>query len=261
MASEVTKRINFASSHANALRKSEQYIGKIVLPFPDTIQPIIKNKLGEDKQLFLSQYRGVWRGIYTDEEYAEFERFKNKYKDIVFLRDNLDLSIALSMNYEGDERSEMGELEYQAKFNNEKSAEKELIDKCKEWIEELPFYKYADHICAMPDSNTDEESLPKRIVSSLTDFDFTDISKQVLWSSKTRKVKDAETAEEKLNILEESGLVIESKLDIKDKTIILFDDLYMSGISMQYIAMKLKEAGANRVFGLSIVKSRSNTAR
>jgi len=35
----------------------------------------------------------------------------------------------------------------------------------------------------------------------------------------------------------------------------------MSGISMQYVAMKLKEAGANRVLGLSIVKSRSNTAR
>lgn len=39
------------------------------------------------------------------------------------------------------------------------------------------------------------------------------------------------------------------------------DDLYMSGVSMQYVAMKLKEAGASRVLGLSIVKSRSNTAR
>lgn len=261
MVSEATKRINFASSHANALKKAEPDGGKITLPFSDTIQPIIENKLGADKRLFPSQYGGIWRGIHTNEEYAEFEEFKNKYDDIVFLRDNLDLSIALSMNYEGDERTEIGELEYQAKFNNDESAEEELIDKCKEWIEELPFYKHADHICAMPSSNADEESLPKRIVNSLTDLDFTDISKQVLWSSKTRKVKDAETIEEKLEILEESGLVIEDDLNIQGKTIILFDDLYMSGISTQYVAMKLKEAGADRVFGLSIVKSRSNTAR
>lgn len=260
MSDEETKRINFASSHANALKKVEKG-GKITLPFSDTIQPIMENKLGSDKRLFPSQYGGIWRGIHTDEEYAEFEDFKDKYRDIVFLRDNLDLSIALSMNYEGEERTKIGELEYQAKFNDNESAEGELIDICKEWIEELPFYKHADYICAMPNSNVDEESLPKRVVNLLTDFNFTDISKHVLWTSKTRKVKDAETVEEKLEILEESGLVIEDDLDLKGKTVILFDDLYMSGISMQYVAMKLKEAGANRVFGLSIVKSRSNTAR
>jgi hypothetical protein len=37
--------------------------------------------------------------------------------------------------------------------------------------------------------------------------------------------------------------------------------LFESGISMQYVAMKLKESGAKRVFGLCIVKSRSNSAR
>lgn len=262
MADEATKRINFASSHANALKKAEQGEGgKITLPFSDTIQPIIENKLGSDKRLFPSQYGGIWRGIHTEEEYAEFEGFKNKYRDIVFLRDNIDLSISLSMNYEGDDRTEIGELEYQAKFCSNEDAEDELIEKCKEWIQELPYYKHADHICAMPNSNPKEESLPKRIVNYLVDFNFTDISEKVFWRSKSRKVKEAENIEEKLEILEESNLIISEDLEIKGKTIVLFDDLYMSGLSMQYVAMKLKEAGANRVFGLSIVKSRSNTAR
>ena len=38
----------------------------------------------------------------------------------------------------------------------------------------------------------------------------------------------------------------------------VFDDLYMSGATLQYVAMKLKEAGASRVLGITIVKSKSN---
>ena len=44
----------------------------------------------------------------------------------------------------------------------------------------------------------------------------------------------------------------------KGKDIILVDDLYMSGTTLQYVAMKLKEAGARKVFGLCFVKSLSN---
>lgn len=261
MVDEATKRINFASSHINALRKTgENGIGKITLPFEDSVNPIMKKVT--DCTLFRSKFDAkFYRIINDEEEYLKIEDFVSVYNDIVFLRDNLDLSISLSMNYEGNERTEIGELEYQAKFCDNDDAENELIEKCKEWIQKLPYYKNADHICAMPNSNPDEESLPKRIVNSLIDFGFTDISGKISWRSKTRKVKEAKDIEEKLEILEESNLSITKDLDIKGKTIILFDDLYMSGLSMQYLAMKLKEAGANRVFGLSIVKSRSNTAR
>lgn len=260
MDDKAAKRINFASSHANALKKAKKG-GKITLPFTDSIQSVMENKLGSDKHLFPSDFGGVWRGINSDEEFSSFEAFVDKYREIVFLRDNLDLSIALSMNYNDEAHTEIGELEYQAKFNYDEDSENKLIDICKEWINELPFYKYADYICAMPNSNQTEESLPKRIVNSLVDYKFSDISDKVFWMSKTRKVKDAKDVKEKLEILEESVLTIAEDLDIKGKTIILFDDLYMSGLSMQYVAMKLKEAGASRVLGLSIVKSRSNTAR
>ncbi len=257
---EATKRVNFATSHSHALRRNEEGNGgKIVLPFRDTIEPILRNKLGKD--LFSSQYGGFWRGIYSDEEYTSFEDFVKEYNQIVFLRDNLDISLALSMNYNGDERTPIGELEYQAKFNNNEEAEEELIEVCNEWIEKLPFLKEADYICAMPSSDPEEGSLPHRIVASLEAFDFEDISDSITWTSKTRSIKDARSPEEKLEILEESGLQISEELDLKRKTILLFDDLYMSGISMQYVAMKLKEAGARRVFGLCTVKSRSNTAR
>jgi len=255
-----TKRINFAGTHAHALKKNEEGEGGVFnLPFRDTIDPILKEEL--NTHIFNTKY-GVWRPIKTDAEYACFEEFVSKYKDIVFLRDHLDLSLALSMNFiEEETRTYIGELEYQAKFNNNKEAEAELTDVCNEWIDKFPFLKEADYICAMPGSSPATESLPHRIVSNLDGFKFQDISDSVIWTSKTRSVKDATTAEEKLEILEESGLQIAEGLDLKGKTILLFDDLYMSGLSMQYVAMKLKESGAARVFGLCTVKSRSNTAR
>ena len=189
MEDEATKRINFASSHASALRRTgETEVGKINLPFEDSINPILKATI--DITLFKSKFDDRFYRIIKDEDdYVKIEKFVSLYKDIVFLRDNLDLSISLSMNYESDKHTEIGELEYQAKFRDNKAAESELVEKCKVWIQRLPFYKYADHICAMPPSKPAEEDLPKRIVNSLTDFDFTDISKKVFWRSKTRSIK------------------------------------------------------------------------
>ncbi len=46
-----------------------------------------------------------------------------------------------------------------------------------------------------------------------------------------------------------------SAFNVKDKTIILIDDKYQSGITIQYIAMKLQQAGAHEVYGLSFVKT------
>ena len=42
------------------------------------------------------------------------------------------------------------------------------------------------------------------------------------------------------------------------KNVMLVDDLYNSGLTMQYVAMRLKELGVFRVFGVTLVKSLSN---
>lgn len=255
-----TKRINFATSHSQALKKKEGGVGGVInLPFRDTIEPILKNNL--DADLYCSKFKGVWRGIYSDEEYTKFEEFIKEYNEIVFLRDNLDLSLALSMNYNGDKRTAIGELEYQAKFNDNKESEEHLTEICNEWIDKLPLIKNSDYICAMPSSDDAEPGLPNRIVANLKGFDFKDISDKVKWTSKTSSNKDAKSPLEKLENLEQSGLEISSDIDLRGKTVLLFDDLYMSGVTMQYVAMKLKKAGASNVLGLCIVKSRSNTAR
>lgn len=261
MADSNTKRIYFATTHSNALRRIEgkQHIGRIILPFDDTINAMIKAHLGSDVTIFKSRYDdGFYRQIFNESEFEEFEKFIDSYHEIVFLRDLLDLSLALSMNFDDDgDHTEIGELEKLAKYQGNREAEEKLVDISKQWLTMLPYYKNVDYVCAMPCSNRSEKSLPRRIVDKLEGFE--NISDNVYWQSKTKSLKDAETIEEKLPILEESNLTIDRNLE--GKAVFLFDDLYMSGLSMQYVAMKLKEAGAKWVFGLCLVKSRNNTTR
>lgn len=257
-----TKRIHFATSHVNSLRRVKEAgpMGWFNVPFSDSILPIMKMAVSGDFMLFERTTKfgkSCNRRIDSESEYLSIEEFIDTHREIVFLRDLLDLSIALSANFDDGGHTEIGDWENEAKFNGNKEAEQKLVDACKKWIDTLPYYKKADFICAMPCSKRSEKSLPRRIVDALDGFE--DISENVYWESKTRSLKDAESVEDKLTILEESNLVIDRKLE--GKAVFLLDDLYMSGLSMQYVAMKLKDAGAKWVFGLCLVKSRNNTTR
>lgn len=97
----------------------------------------------------------------------------------------------------------------------------------------------------------------REIVSGLKGFDFSDISSSLSWDKKS-ELKNAESLEEKLDALLNSHLKIADEVDLKEKSILLVDDLYKSGLTMQYVAMMLKNAGCSRVFGLTLVKSLGN---
>lgn len=254
------KRIHFATSHADSLKApTDNNNGKISLPFNETIEPILSHSLSyEGTYLFKSQFRGFWRAFNSVDEYSAFKAMITEYENIVFLRDNLDLSLALSINkLENGERTKIGELEYQAKFQDNEEAEAELTVLTQTWLEKLPFYSKADCICAMPCSDQGSPGLPRRIVDKLVGFE--NISSQIPWTKKDKNLKDLDSVKAKLDALKEFGLQV--NMNLEGKNVILLDDLYMSGLSIQYVAMKLKQAGADRVFGLSIVKSWSNTAR
>jgi len=250
------RKICFNSCHTTALKKKEykEFIGTFSLPFRETIKSFFEQETG--LTLYETKY-GYWHPIPDEDVYIKIEQFINKYREIVFIRDYLELSIALSENFnDQNERTEIGELEYQAKFKKDEASIDRLIEKCIESFKSLPFYIVADLICAIPPSKKDEDNLPRIIASNLEQFGLGNISKCVSWAKEKPQLKEMKF-DEKFNLLESVGLEI--KVDVKDKVIVLIDDLYQSGITMQYVAMKLKEAGAKMVFGLSIVKSRKNT--
>lgn len=260
---EDTKRINFALYHQNALRRIESkkdIVGKLVLPFDDTFNVIAKKCLNMDSLLFPSKFgNNFYRQIHTEEEYKTIDGFIAHYNDIVFLRDTLDLSVALSMHEtEPNVRTVLGEHEYRVKYqseNRDTSADKAVLQsELQKRLEELPYFKMADYICAVPSS----KPFMRDLVAGLTGFTFEDISEKVSWQSKNGSLKDVETADEKLDMIQSWGLTFGVDLDLKDKTVLLVDDMYYSGVTMQYIAMKMKESGAKRVFGMALVKSLGN---
>jgi hypothetical protein len=261
MEDQDTKRIHFATSHSRALKPGTgKYHGFLNVPFNHTIGPTLSQKFegGMSQYIFTNNGgHGYYRGFRSNEDYESCKSFVEEYNQIVFLRDTLDLSLALSMNIQDEEsRTQIGELEYQAKFKDNEGAENCLVELVQEWLKKLPFYNTADAICAMPCSKPERAGLPRRIVDRIEGYE--NISSALKWKKKDKSIKELGTVEEKLAALQEFELEITS--DLKGKNVILLDDLYMSGISMQFVAMKLKEAGVDRVFGISIVKSRSNTA-
>lgn len=259
---EGAKRICFASTHNNALRMTE---GKetvkawLNLPFADTIEPIMKKIIGSDFSLCQKPNgNGFYYRVLDDDILNSIKGFMEHYKDIVFLRDNLDLSVALSMHeVEDNIRTPIGENEYQVKYNpNNKDTSAELSQLTEELgkrLNELPYYEDANFICAIPSS----KPFVGDIISSLDGWKEKDISNHLCWKSKGTGIKNIETAEEKLQALKNYGLDI-SDIDLTGKTVVLVDDLYKSGLTMQYVAMKLKEAGAKYVFGICLVKALGN---
>ena len=259
---ENPKRINFASHHSNALRRSERdnIVGRIVLPFDDTIEPIACHCLGMDRFLFPSKFgNSFYRQIHSEEEYTRIAAFVERVRDVVFLRDTLDMSIALSMHeIEPGQRTVLGEHEYQVKYQqgNRDTADDlaSLTAELQQRLEDLPYFKLADYVCAVPSSKL----FMRDVIGNLEGFTFTDISAHVSWDNKNGSLKNVETADEKLDMIQSWGFRMAEGIDLKDKTVLLLDDMYQSGVTMQYVAMRLKEAGAKRVFGMAIVKSLGN---
>lgn len=61
---------------------------------------------------------------------------------------------------------------------------------------------------------------------------------------------------EKLGAIE--GTVEADAAAFRGKSVLLLDDLYQSGVSMNYVAMVLLEAGARKVLGLACEKTCTN---
>lgn len=252
------RRICFTStSHKDALRRETDYVGKFVLPFPDTIYPIFHSITKLD--LFYSDvYDNYWRSVRTEKEYQQIEEFITWAGDLVFLRDTLALSVALSSHQNEDlSRTEIGELVYQAKYHDDGVAFPQLAELCVSACGKLPFYKDVKFFCAIPPSDNQEPNLPTYIVNYITKpHHLVDITGYAYWANPKRRLKEL-PLDEKWTTLEQADLRVNK--DLTDTTVILLDDLYQSGLTMQYVAMKLQEAGAKAIFGLTLVKSRRDS--
>ena len=257
-----TKRIHFATIHLNALHRGEDGSLWLNLPFEEPFESFAKEKLQINRVLFRNKNDKLYR-IINEDEAEGFIGLIKELGELVLLRDCLDLSIALCMHeYVTDDgepqRSVLGEHEYQVKYNSDKkdtSADlSALTEELQQRLNDLPFFKHADYIMAVPSS----KPFMVEIINGLKNFKFVNVSDQVSWTNKDGSLKELDNPKDKLDLIDSWGFRVDPALDLKGRTVLLVDDMYKSGVTMQYVAMKLKEAGAKRVFGICLCKSLGN---
>lgn len=258
MEDKATKRFNmqyFQQKAVNVVNK-ENEVAWFNVPFKEPINAILAPLFGVNT--FLYERHGSSKATHrfnTQEELDEFNVKIEPYKELVFMRDCLDLSVALSMHDTAPDgvKTEFGEAEYQVKYNKQRGEYLQtLVNKTQFWLDKLPYFKHADCVCCVPT----QHPVMSLILGQLKGFSFENISDDVYWNNKNDEIK-GKVASEKLASLNQFDLRIDS--NIKGKTILLLDDMYQSGLTLQFVAMKMKQAGADRVFGLTLVKALSNS--
>ena len=70
----------------------------------------------------------------------------------------------------------------------------------------------------------------------------------------TRQAKDCQTIQEKIDNVRGAFEVV-PEVDVKDREIVLVDDIYQGGFTLNEVGRVLFEAGARSVFGLVATKT------
>ena len=228
------------------------------MPFSDTIGPLFREATGLDL-IASKNYSGVWISIKDERDFGQIESWITKQGTRVFLRDALALSIALDLNFiEESQYTVVGELEMRAKRSADRRAILDLQTRCVEAIKELPFYSETEFIAAVPPRPGKGYDLPTRLAKGVADTTGAhDLTPHFEWEGDKGSLKD-EAVGAKWDQLERARLKV-ADVELEGRSIVLLDDLYQSGTTMQYVAMKLREAGAGPIFGLAVVKSWRDT--
>ena len=153
------------------------------------------------------------------------------------------------------QRSPLGELVYRLKYGHDKS----VIDEIVETIINYSKLKSIDVILPVPPSNLDRPFQPVyEIATELVKR----LDKKLCFNSikkikKTLELKGITDLAKRLEILADAFEIDCS--EIEGKVVLLFDDLYRSGASLNAITTALSKAGVTQVKVLTLTRTRSKS--
>lgn len=156
-------------------------------------------------------------------------------------------------------RSEIGELLYRLKYKSDKSVINEIVEVTVNFlVNDWGINKIIDLIIPALPSNVNRDFQPvievAKVISSKLSIE---ISTNALTKIKgTSQLKNIYDNEERQKILKDAFLVTE--LIVGGKNILLFDDLYSSGATLNTISCALYEQGkVASVYVLALTRTRS----
>lgn len=181
------------------------------------------------------------------------------------IEDSLDESHALAYHQDQDDttgslrRSALGQLVWDAKYNTRRQPRERIGRAMGEFIGAHPRYARADFIAAIPPHDASKTGgLPARLIRQLEEALRLDVV-QITRVSTRPPQKDITDEDRSKGVGRRIGnqrrsMRVDSNLS--GRAIIVIDDLYGSGGSMQEAARALREAGASEVLGLAATKQR-----
>lgn len=181
-----------------------------------------------------------------------------------YFYDELDFCFAANFNFVyGNGRTEMGEAEYQLKYNFSNLGKEEiekyfniLITKMMDNCKYVPIAnRYNWYISPMPASDSGKGKLAWLLADEMARrMNISFINAELKCGKPQMKQLSIDDKIATWREIYYNGMVQIDK-DIKNKNIIIIDDLYQSGTTMWQYASFLKKLGAGSVFGMVCVKS------
>ena len=245
---------------------------RMVLPFPNTYENAFESMCECDAYphhakggklcIFL---RGTEGDAAPPEEATRWAELVGKP---VAMKDFLAISFALDYERHGgnpeQKQTQVGTLRSQAKPYGgsavtaaTKAAANELIQRCVDFINSMSCYASADCVVAMPPSDpTKAFNLPRYLAKGIAKgLELHDLSEHVNTVKARNSIKAVPLAQKLDTLLRTIEVDDEA---FADRKVLLIDDLYQSGVSMNYCGLLLLQAGAKKILGLACEKTCRN---
>ena len=170
--------------------------------------------------------------------------WKQRQGTRIFLRDCLALSIALDQNFvdnQGHQYTELGGLEARAKERLDEDAVSRLVNCYAAAIRDLPRYRDARLIAAVPPRPGKTYDLPTTLGDRIAgELGWEDVTSGFAFANPKNAIKVLELAQ-KWDAWEAAGLTLSPDLE-GSPSVVLIDDKYQSGITLQFVASRLYAA-------------------
>ncbi|WP_022931128.1 ComF family protein [Treponema bryantii] len=154
-------------------------------------------------------------------------------------------------------RSPMGELVYQLKYKQNISVLPEIIKLLKS---DNTFLEYInkDFVIMVPATNKNRKFQPVEVVADAIGKEFNiKIIKNMIEADNHVEIKQVEKAK-KIDILKSSYSYSENLSVNKESKIIIFDDVYDSGSTMNVVADLLQQNGYKNLYAFALTHTRIN---
>jgi pyrimidine operon attenuation protein/uracil phosphoribosyltransferase len=201
-------------------------------------------------------------------ERERVETLLQVFQETVCIEDDLAETFALGYHTQmnpagGYVRTDFGNLVYQAKpyrgnfTKTRQRAADEIAEQMAQFMKCHPTYARAEIVAAIPSSATNQPNLPVYLAERLADHLGKENGTDLI--SKTRSthpMKDCRTIQEKINNVKGAfALDHQGTARMQDRSIILLDDIYQTGFTLNEVGYVLLASGVREVLGLVATKT------